>query len=466
MQIDLNRYNRQLEGFHKWKDAGCRGTLEYVTGMGKTFTAIQSAKHFITREPEFRVIVGVPTDILRTDWRKNVTTHGIAQNFYVDTIHNLVKMDLDADMLILDEIHMYVGEEAEVFPLVFEAITAEKIMGLTATLGHDGIDRELVDHYCPVVDTIGLQEALENGWVSDYIEYNLPVELSGEDRAEYDRLDAKFRKQFKLFYNDLGVQPFDMIKKCLKIDRVTGNFIDPMARRFANSIAHDPTRLVINATNAMRAIRERKSFLYSAPSKIHVAKQIIEMFPDKKYITFAQTTASADAMADAVSDAKPYHSNLRTLVLHNGNPIGHKADAKGLYYIFDNARLGIAEGLYTWKQIQDMTDRQCSRMGKETQKSYILDLFRSNQIRGICTAMAFDQGVDEQDLELAIILSGKAKDRQNTQRIGRVIRKKEGKRAIIVQLVLKDTQEEKWLESRQVNTNNVKDIVSISQIQL
>ena len=139
MKIDQNRLNRQKEGFQRWRQNSCRGTFQWVTGVGKTFAAILSAKHFIDRNPEFQVVVCVPTDVLRESWREQANIHGIAQNVYVDTVHNLVKENMQVDMLILDEIHMYIGEEAEVFPLVFQQIDADKVLGLL--LNHPQVER-------------------------------------------------------------------------------------------------------------------------------------------------------------------------------------------------------------------------------------------------------------------------------------------------------------------------------------
>lgn len=461
MKIDQNRLKRQKQGFQRWMDNNCYGTFQWVTGVGKTFAAILCAKHFIEKLDSFEVYVVVPTDILRNSWRDEVKRHGIEEHFVIDTVHNLVRMDIECDMLILDEIHMYVGDEAEVFPDIFRKINADKILGLTATLGHDGIRRDLVDANCPVVDTIDLQEALENGYVSDYIEYNLPIQLTPQERQEYRKLDKKFQKYFSAFYNNMGVPAFDLCKKCLKYDKDRERLIDPVAQRFAQTIHWSHKRLMINAVNCMKVIRERKQFLYSAPSKIKTAKQIIEMFPNKKFITFAQTTDSADKLADVLDDAMSYHSNITTqLVDEDENIIGQKS-GKGTYVLYEHGDENLS-----WKQVKDLTNGHVTRLGKKRIKEYVLDLFRSGEIRGLCTAMAFDVGFDEQDIELAVVLSGTSKQRQNTQRIGRAIRLAEGKRALIIQLYVEDTQEEKWLNERQTNTGNVKDIVSTSQITI
>lgn len=447
MKIDQNRYKRQKKGFNRWKENNCRGTFEWVTGVGKTFAAILSANHYIKEDPDFSVVVCVPTDVLRDDWREEVKKFGVSSNFHIDTIHNLVREDREPDMLILDEIHKYVGEEAEVFPLVFEHIRASKILGLTATLGHNKIRRELVDANCPVVDIIDLQEATEEGYVSDYIQYNLAVQLTAEEEERYKELDNEFYKLFRQFDFD-----FDKIKRILNDQEY--------ASRVGQANGWGKGATIGQAAKCMRSVRERKNFLYEAPSKIKTAKEVVDMFPDKKFITFGQTTDSADKLADKLPDAMPYHSNIPTQLLNTeGDAVGRKC-GKGKYMLYG------VEGEYSWSGVKEQHDGKLKRYANDRVRNYTLDLFRNDKLRGICTAMSLDVGFDNADIELAVILSGSSNPRQLIQRIGRAIRKKKGKRALVVQLYVADTQDEKWLNKRKTNADNVRHIVSTSQITI
>ena len=57
-------------------------------------------------------------------------------------------------------------------------------------------------------------------------------------------------------------------------------------------------------------------------------------------------------------------------------------------------------------------------------------------------------GADIPDIDLAVITSATSKKLQSIQRIGRAIRYQEDKRAIIVDVYAKDTQDEYWLKNR------------------
>lgn len=70
-----------------------------------------------------------------------------------------------------------------------------------------------------------------------------------------------------------------------------------------------------------------------------------------------------------------------------------------------------------------------------------LRFFRSGRYRRIVTSEVLDEGVDVPDASLAVILSGTGSSRQFVQRLGRVLRKKEGKQARLVELVSEGTAE-------------------------
>jgi len=72
----------------------------------------------------------------------------------------------------------------------------------------------------------------------------------------------------------------------------------------------------------------------------------------------------------------------------------------------------------------------------------ILELFRQGEITKIVSAEALDEGIDVPDASVCIIISGRASSRQFIQRIGRVLRPKKGKRAIVYELVTSATLEE------------------------
>ncbi|WP_122088535.1 DEAD/DEAH box helicase [Halalkalicoccus subterraneus] len=81
------------------------------------------------------------------------------------------------------------------------------------------------------------------------------------------------------------------------------------------------------------------------------------------------------------------------------------------------------------------------RTGTEERRE-ILDRFRDGTYSRIVASNVLDEGVDVPDASVAVVLSGSGSQREFTQRLGRILRPGEGKRALLYELVSEDTAEE------------------------
>ncbi len=75
------------------------------------------------------------------------------------------------------------------------------------------------------------------------------------------------------------------------------------------------------------------------------------------------------------------------------------------------------------------------------EREEILDGFKAGRYLRVVTSQVLDEGVNVPDASLAVILSGTGSGRQFIQRLGRVLRKKGGKQAKLVELVSMGTAE-------------------------
>src|ERR671916_835902 len=76
------------------------------------------------------------------------------------------------------------------------------------------------------------------------------------------------------------------------------------------------------------------------------------------------------------------------------------------------------------------------------ERKEILDRFREGRYRAIIASDVLNEGVDVPDAGVAIILAGSASRREYVQRLGRILRPREGKQAILYELVTAATGEE------------------------
>lgn len=75
------------------------------------------------------------------------------------------------------------------------------------------------------------------------------------------------------------------------------------------------------------------------------------------------------------------------------------------------------------------------------ERAEILERFRAGRYRAVVTSRVLNEGVDVPAASIAIILSGTGSVREHVQRLGRILRKEEGKRAILYELVTPDSAE-------------------------
>jgi len=71
----------------------------------------------------------------------------------------------------------------------------------------------------------------------------------------------------------------------------------------------------------------------------------------------------------------------------------------------------------------------------------ILSNFGNSLYHVVVTSQVLDEGVDVPDASLGLILGGTGSNREYVQRLGRLLRKKEGKMARLIELISKETME-------------------------
>ncbi len=77
----------------------------------------------------------------------------------------------------------------------------------------------------------------------------------------------------------------------------------------------------------------------------------------------------------------------------------------------------------------------------EAERKAVLEAFREGKVNAIVTSRVLEEGIDVPDANVAVVLSGTASRRQFIQRLGRVLRPKNGKRAVLYEIVTSGTRE-------------------------
>jgi superfamily II DNA or RNA helicase len=85
---------------------------------------------------------------------------------------------------------------------------------------------------------------------------------------------------------------------------------------------------------------------------------------------------------------------------------------------------------------------------KVRERTTILSGLASGAFGAIVTSRVLNEGVDVPDANVAVVLSGSGSVREHVQRLGRVLRKKDGKHAVLYELVTEGTTEALTSERR------------------
>lgn len=454
MNTDKVREDRQKLGVEKWIQAGCFGTLNYATGVGKTYVAILAIQRIEqTRKPIY--VITAPSTPVKLQWEEklqkvfNKTTLSRIIVESAQTITNRGNI-YDDVILIVDESHEFASTE-RVKIIDGTLIKYKALLCLTASA--DDKNYKTVKKFAPIVDVITEDEARENGYIEEFIEYNLSLSLTADEQEQYDYHSKVISEELPKFNNNLSLAQFCISggkdpksglyyaapnwAKGIAVKKGWKEGLDLRFQEHAllNAIWH-PNKINGYAFKLMKAVRNRKELLSTCQSKLLATRDLLAKFNKVKTIVFSESTEFADNLYALVKDdqkAVIYHSNLKTVI---------RASEK------------------TGKPI---------KVGKTRLKKEAIEAIKNGKARVIVTSKALDKGFDVVDLRMAVTASGTQNSTQYTQRGGRVKRKEVdifgNTTVLLINLYIKDSQDEKWLKNRQQNiTHKVFDVSSLDEI--
>ncbi|MDA4113657.1 MAG: DEAD/DEAH box helicase family protein [Thaumarchaeota archaeon] len=361
----------QKRALEAWDRAGRRGVVVLPTGAGKTVIAMKAIE--LVNQP---AVVIVPTLDLLEQWRKRVGEElGIEVGVYgggENTVRAVTVCTYDSayiragelgnrfGLLIFDEVHHLPGES---FRQIAEMFTAPYRMGLTATYEREDMLHEELPRLIGGVVYRLKPEDLTGKYLSEFRLEKVNVELTQEEKAEYDRNYRKFTGY-------------------LDENRIWLN--SPVAfQRFIMRSGRDPL-----ARQALLARNRALSIAFNSEAKLDRLEEILRSNPDERVLIFTQHN-------DLVY--KISRRFLLPFVTHNTS---------------------------------------------KEERFEVLKGFREGAYRAVATSKVLDEGIDVPEASLGVIMSGTGSSREFIQRLGRLLRKSEGKgQARLIEMVSKETSE-------------------------
>lgn len=304
-------------------------------------------------------------------------------------------------MLIVDEIHTALSPK---YRNVFFNIQHNQIMGLTATKPHNAEYYQFLQLICPIVYTKTIEDALDIKAISNYMTFNLEVKMNRRDRSRYRIFDSQLKRaQLELL----------LIKKH---DPSMANLtVFDIAKQFSTHKSDRDSGLIKYSKQFWSAMTMRKWVCYEAESKIAAIVSILEKFPHRKWIIFNKSIKFAELTKQTL-DTRQYRS--------------------GIYH---------------------------SKM-KKNEREQILKDFEEGKIQYLIAVDALNAGLNIPDIDAAICVSGVSTELTNIQQLGRIVRFREGKSALFVNLYCNDSIEETWVKNKTKALNNCLWVTNVKSI--
>lgn len=383
----LTRDERQEEAIRNWIKSKGKGTIVAATAFGKTRTAVKIIQKLRTKYPNISVLVVVPTELLKNQWSSELDIWGLGFNTEVRVMMGTSKMSLNCDLLIIDEAHRINSEQLS---NILENTKFKLILGLTATFERLDGRHEILAKYAPVCDTITIQDALLNGWISKYKDY--VVLLDVPDIDTYREYNKEFVQHFEYFQFDWNLA-LSMIGPKGFINRA----------KYRDEICKDQSKskevykqITYHATAFMRSLQNRKKFIHNHPEKIRVAEEIIAARPNSKIITFSANVKMAESFSS------------------------------GFVY----------------------TGKDSKKKNRAT-----LEEFSQWASGCLHTCKLAEEGLNLPDLSVGIMLGVNSSKTKQIQTLGRVVRLNKDKTAEFFTIIINNTVESEWMKKSRSDNN-------------
>ena len=395
----MRLYDWQKKCLNAWERNGRRGIARVVTGAGKTVFALEAIHRIRAAFSETSVKIVVPTIPLAYQWKSALLWDARAgadmpgffgggrrddpdsriMIYIVNSARAALSQHIRRELslkhhvlLICDECHHYASPQNR---RIFDFLTPEieqaglyASIGLSATPFGTENDSVLMEALGPEIYHYHFDEAVREDILSPFSVCEVSTSFSPEEAAEYGRLSIEIGILLvKLYQDHPALEKLDKQKFLRAVSHLAHE---------ADMAPEDPAAAFLLKTY------QRKEISVLASSRVQCGLAIMERLRSTdRIIIFCERIAQADEMTSLLrrrfgNIGVPYHSGM-------------------------------------------------TREARERN----MNLFRENSARVLVSCRCLDEGIDVPDANIGIVLSGSAVERQHIQRMGRLIRRAEGKDA-------------------------------------
>jgi len=416
----ITRNSRQAQCITTTIDNDFNGILDLSVRFGKTRVGVAIANAYMFKNPGKSVVVIVPSIAVKLMWEKEVEEQKSENHITIATSYQTLSINgyLRIGLLIVDECHKFISPET--YRLINgDIVKYDKIIMLTGTLPHKDLLYKLTS-IVPIIDTITEKEAIANNWVSNYVEYNIALELTDNEKERYVKytkdmslLFAKYKSVYK-FITYANAQLFD--NEFTLLYSITRGFKNKIIGYIHSDLIKQAISNKMNCNsdaNALwsidvitndgklftKSVNNRNTIMAASNLKLKAVLYILNKLKLKTVI-FSESVGLADRIADEYNKLFPnkaisYHSKIESKPLIDYNT--------GDFYRYKG---GLKAG-------------EPKVFSKDKQLEYIIAAFDAGFIDVISAVKALDEGITIPGVESIITTSGSMNPIQYDQRTAR-----------------------------------------------
>jgi superfamily II DNA or RNA helicase len=381
----------QVEAAEAWIQNGCRGSVIFSTGTGKTEIAFECARRaaLASGRDHFMVLYLVPRIVLIEQNVKRLRSYAVPEEhigvYYgerkdvreitISTYQSAIndfQLIKNADMVVLDEVHL-ASESAVEYDRIFDVIVEDPkkaILGLTATINEKDPKYHTILTVAPPVKKYMIRDAVSDGRLAQPVVLPVEVDFTAEERKTYDEASGSIKEISR------KLQAYDPARMTRILMR--GGARAALAKTW---FAH---------------VRKRKELLSSTRQKLAKTVELVRTHPGERIMIFSETIDSIQQLKALLEE-----SGLAAETIHNGVK---------------------------------------ARERKEILASWGRDYFP------LLSVHTLEIGYDVPVVGIAIIIASTSNMNQVAQRIGRVVRKVDGKdQALVYVVYVRDTKDDNVL---------------------
>lgn len=255
------RDKRQAEFADVWLNNGMFGILNLCPRFGKINVSINILEKL---DKDINILIAYPDLKIKNAWEEHFVARKYKNSNMTYTTHLSIKKHTAGfyDLVILDEIHLLSEAQME----AVKELKCTKVLGLTGTLSSYTEETLGLELGLSVLATYSIQQAIEEGVITDYEITVVGVPLDNEVSQNYKGKWKTEKKQFDSY----------------------GWVIDQLERQGKN-------------TMFLRLARMR--IIQNSLAKLKKTKMLLKKHEDERILVFCGVTGIADAL-----DIPVYHS--------------------------------------------------------------------------------------------------------------------------------------------------------------